>query len=170
MWGFFGGMIEQSRHDITYFRPMIRPSLPEQWSYGTVIKATTIIVSSGFDFYFNLNRTVAVTYFEPAHARKVFPCFDEPLFKASFNISIIHDPEPYYALSNMPWVRCVVREDGLVETHFAPSVNMSSYLVAFAVVNFKYKESKTDSGVLVSCLVASKVFIWLVWQQWLYLH
>lgn len=111
-----------------------------------------------------------MTYFEPAHARKVFPCFDEPLFKASFNISIIHDPEPYYALSNMPRVRCVVKEDGLVETHFAPSVNMSSYLVAFAVVDFKYKESKTDSGVLVSCLVASKVFIWLVWQQRLYLH
>lgn len=149
---------------------MIRPSMPEQGSYGTVIKATTIIVSSGFYFYFDLNRTVAVTYFEPAHARKVFPCFDEPLFKASFNISIIHDPEPYYALSNMPRDRCVVREDGLVETHFAPSVSMSSYLVAFAVVDFKYKESKTDSGVLVSCLVASKVFIWLVWQQWLYLH
>ena len=118
-----------------------------------------------FLFLFNLNRTVAVTYFEPAHARKVFPCFDEPLFKSSFNISIIHDPEPYYALSNMPRDRCVVREDGLVETHFAPSVNMSSYLVAFAVVDFKYKESKTDSGVLVSCLVASKVFIWLVWQR-----
>lgn len=102
-----------------------------------------------------------MTYFEPAHARKVFPCFDEPLFKSSFNISIIHDPEPYYALSNMPRDRCVVREDGLVETHFAPSVNMSSYLVAFAVVDFKYKESKTDSGVLVSCLVASKcLFGW----------
>lgn len=97
-----------------------------------------------------------MTYFEPAHARKVFPCFDEPLFKASFNISIIHDPEPYYALSNMPRVRCVVRKDGLVETYFAPSVNMSSYLVAFAVVDFKYKESKTDSGVLVSCLWRAK--------------
>ena len=90
-----------------------------------------------------------MTYFEPARAREVFPCFDEPSFKASFTISITHAPEPYYALSNMPLARRVTRQDGLVEEHFAPSVNMSSYLVAFAVLDFKYKESKTDSGVMV---------------------
>ena len=95
-----------------------------------------------------------MTYFEPAHARKVFPCFDEPSFKASFTISLIHDPGPYYALSNMLRARLVTRHDGLVEEHFAPSVNMSSYLVAFAVLDFKYKESKTDSGVVVSECVA----------------
>jgi len=78
----------------------------------------------------------------------VFPCFDEPSFKASFTISIIHDPQ-YYALSNMPRVRLVNRKDGLVEELFAPSVNMSSYLVAFAVIDFKYKEKTTGSGVLV---------------------
>lgn len=89
-----------------------------------------------------------MSHFEPAHARKVFPCFDEPSFKASFTISITHDPQ-YYALSNMPRARLVTRKDGLVEEHFAPSVNMSSYLVAFAVVDFKYKEKMTSSRVLV---------------------
>ena len=89
-----------------------------------------------------------MSHFEPAHARKVFPCFDEPSFKASFTISITHDPQ-YYALSNMPRVRLVNRKDGLVEEKFAPSVNMSSYLVAFAVIDFKYKEKTTGSGVLV---------------------
>ena len=89
-----------------------------------------------------------MSHFEPAHAREVFPCFDEPSFKASFTISITHDPQ-YYALSNMPRVRLVTRKDGLVEEHFAPSVNMSSYLVAFAVLDFKYKEKMTGSGVLV---------------------
>lgn len=97
---------------------------------------------------FRFNRTIAVSHFEPAHARKVFPCFDEPSFKASFTISITHDPQ-YYALSNMPRVRLVNRKDGLVEEQFAPSVNMSSYLVAFAVIDFKYKEKTTGSGVLV---------------------
>ena len=49
----------------------------------------------------------------------------------------------------MPRIRLVTRKDGLVEEHFEPSVNMSSYLVAFAVVDFKYKEKTTGSGVLV---------------------
>ena len=49
----------------------------------------------------------------------------------------------------MPRARLVTRKDGLVEEHFAPSVNMSSYLVAFAVVDFIYKEKTTGSGVLV---------------------
>lgn len=89
-----------------------------------------------------------MSHFEPANARKVFPCFDEPSLKASFTISITHDPQ-YYALSNMPRARLVTRKDGLVEEHFAPSVNMSSYLVAFALVDFKYKEKTTGSGVLV---------------------
>jgi len=95
-----------------------------------------------------VKRTLAVSHFEPAHARKVFPCFDEPSFKASFTISITHDPQ-YYALSNMLRVGRVTRKDGLVEEHFARSVNMSSYLVAFAVLDFKYKEKTTGSGVLV---------------------
>ena len=99
------------------------------------------------------HRMLAVSHFEPAHARKAFPCFDEPSFKASFTISIIHDPQ-LYALSNMPRARLVTRKDELVEEHFLPSVNMSTYLVAFAVVDFRYKEKMTSSGVLV-CLTLS---------------
>ena len=104
-----------------------------------------------------------MSHFEPAHARKVFPCFDEPSFKASFTISITHDPE-YYALSNMPRARLVTRKDGLVEEHFAPSVNMSSYLVAFAVLDFKYKEKRTDSGVLVRLLLLLDL-LWFLGQD-----
>ena len=43
---------------------------------------------------------MAATHFEPARARKAFPCFDEPKLKAVFNV-IIGRKEPYHSLANM---------------------------------------------------------------------
>ena len=91
---------------------------------------------------------MATSHFEPTDARTAFPCLDEPSFKAKFHIKIIHSAE-YTALSNMPVKDTRDVGNGRVEDSFQVSVSMSTYLVAFAIVDFKFKEAKTDSGVKV---------------------
>lgn len=98
-------------------------------------------------------RVLASTHFEPTSARMAFPCFDEPSFKANFSVKIRRRPE-FISLSNTPLVSTNEVSAGLLEDQFAPSVRMSTYLVAFVVCDFKSVTAKTSSGIQVSVYAA----------------
>uniref|UniRef100_A0A4W3JS40 Aminopeptidase n=1 Tax=Callorhinchus milii TaxID=7868 RepID=A0A4W3JS40_CALMI len=106
-------------------------------------------------------RLLASTDFEPTSARMAFPCFDEPSFKANFSVKIRRGSQ-YIALSNMPMVKSLPIGEGLFEDHFAVSVRMSTYLVAFIVCDFKSVSAITSTGI--------KVSIYAVPDKWSQTH
>jgi aminopeptidase N len=64
---------------------------------------------------------------EPADARRIFPCWDEPAFKASFALAVTV-PQALTAVSNMPAAGEQPAGDGFKRVSFAPTPKMSSYL------------------------------------------
>ncbi|VDM24784.1 unnamed protein product [Toxocara canis] len=84
--------------------------------------------------------------------RSLVPCFDEPYFKAKWQISIKH-PADMIALSNTIHTSSIAdRSDdnvGWATTSFSETPLMSSYLVALAVGHFASLEKVSETGVLV---------------------
>ncbi|KAK7831377.1 hypothetical protein U0070_024665 [Myodes glareolus] len=93
-------------------------------------------------------RGLIASQMEATFARTVFPCFDEPALKATFNITIIHHPG-YTALSNMPQLgqseRIDVNGSRWMVTTFYTTPRMPTYLVALAICDFDHV-SRTERG------------------------
>ncbi len=90
--------------------------------------------------------TIATTQFESTDARRAFPCFDEPAFKATFAVTLVV-PGGQAAYSNSPVVSEIELDDGRRRIEFAPTMKMSTYLVAFVVGPFEATEPVDVDGV-----------------------
>lgn len=91
-------------------------------------------------------RSLLVTQMEPNYARLVFPCFDEPAFKAIFRIAV-EAPEGLLVLSNSGEQERVGNR-----VVFAPTPPLSTYLVAVVVGALEVGSSRTVDGIKVRVL------------------
>ncbi len=90
----------------------------------------------GFYLSSDKGRRYAVSQFEATDARRAFPSFDEPAFKATFDISLTIDRADT-AISNGRVLSDTPAPDGLRHTmKFSTTPKMSTYLVALAVGRF----------------------------------
>jgi len=89
---------------------------------------------------------VAVTQFEAADARRVFPCFDEPAFKARWSITLSGVPAGAAVISNAA-VEKDEERGGTRTVRFAETPILSSYLIALCLGELAASEPITVRGI-----------------------
>jgi len=86
------------------------------------------------------------TQFEAPDARRFAPMFDEPSYKATFDLSATV-PASQMAVSNMPVAGEERLPDGRKRVTFRTSPKMSSYLLFFALGDFERLSARGPGGV-----------------------
>ncbi|MDE1864835.1 MAG: M1 family metallopeptidase, partial [Candidatus Micrarchaeota archaeon] len=83
------------------------------------------------------DRYILTSQFEAANARAAFPCFDEPSFKATFEVSMLID-KSLDAVSNMPVAGESKADNGKKLVRFKKTLRMSTYLLYLFVGNYDF--------------------------------
>jgi aminopeptidase N len=111
------------------------------------IQYTGILNDKLRGFYLARTRTrnYAATQFESTDARRAFPAFDEPAFKAKFDITLIIDKSDTAISNGRITSDTPGPADGKHKVQFATSPKMSTYLVAMAVGDFECHEGSADN-------------------------
>ncbi|MGD0630540.1 MAG: M1 family aminopeptidase [Terracidiphilus sp.] len=137
-------------------------TVPSQIPAGkaTIAVAYTGILNDklrGFYLSKEAKRNYAVTQFESTDARRAFPSFDEPAFKATYDISLVIDSGDT-AISNGPIVNDTPGPgEGKHTLKFLTTPKMSTYLVAFLVGDFQCTEGESDGVKIRGCATPDKV-------------
>src|SRR4029450_11071662 len=81
-------------------------------------------------------KTMLGSQFEATDARRFFPCWDEPAFRARFQLTAVV-PKNWLAVSNMP-IESEKKIAGGKEVRFAATPSMSSYLHVFVAGGLRF--------------------------------
>jgi aminopeptidase N len=136
-------------------------TFPEKLPAGKLtldIRYTGILNNELRGFYLSktAKRNYAVTQFESTDARRAFPSFDEPAFKATFDITLIVDKGDT-AISNTNIVEDKPTSADKHAITFATTPKMSTYLVALLVGDFQCLSGSSDGVPIRACATPDQV-------------
>jgi aminopeptidase N len=140
-----GGRMQTARVTVDAHAETATFTVPQQVPAGPAtiqIAYTGILNDKLRGFYLSKanGRKYAVTQMEPTDARRAFPSFDEPTYKATFEITLMIDAGDT-AISNGKQISDTPGpEAGKHTVAFAPTPKMSTYLVAMLVGDFVCRE------------------------------
>ena len=91
------------------------------------------------------NTPYVYSLFGPIHARRAFPCIDEPDRKTPWQLTI-EAPAGNIAVSNTEAIETKLLPDGSTRTKFAETKPLPSYLIALGVGPFEIVDAGTTRG------------------------
>jgi puromycin-sensitive aminopeptidase len=95
---------------------------------------------------------LATSQCQSTDARRIFPCWDEPDFKATYQTTMVV-AERLEAYSNTAELERVGLSDGRVEFRFDKTMKMSTYLLAFIAGSFEATEPRMVRGTPIRIIV-----------------
>ena len=93
-----------------------------------------------------VEQVIATTQFEATDARRAFPCWDEPDFKAVFGVTLV-TPDHLAAFSNSPEICRTPAGAATTAITFSDTIPMSTYLLAFVIGDFEATQPVDVDGV-----------------------
>jgi aminopeptidase N len=102
-------------------------------------------------------RNYAVTQFESTDARRAFPSFDEPAFKATYDVTLTVDKGDTVISNSLIKSDTPGPSDGKHTVAFETTPKMSTYLVAFLVGDFQCTGDEQDGVKIRVCSTPDKV-------------
>jgi aminopeptidase N len=146
---------DEEKEESTFTFPETLPAGPAMLT----IHYTGILNDKLRGFYLSKTdkRNYAVTQFESTDARRAYPSFDEPAFKATYDITLVIDKGDT-AISNAPIASDTPGPGADKHTlKFDRTVKMSTYLVAFLVGDFQCTSGESDGVAIRVCSTPDKV-------------
>src|SRR6266478_7535793 len=145
-----GGATQKAKVTPEKEKEMVRLSVEKPLAAGSAtihIKYNGILNSEMRGLYLGKDdqgRKYAASQFEATDARRAYPSFDEPDYKATFDITAVAHKE-HVAISNSKIISDTPGPgENQHSVRFATTPKMSSYLAALVIGDFEYIEGSAD--------------------------